>query len=192
MLLACGSAMVSSAVAAPRVETVRLSSGAHSSAVVTLSFDHGVPYGDVSKLLLAAGPSGERLYCDKYYQFYDKGEFVVQHQCGGSTTPWGFHIGANLRPTVVGSVNETGMEWTKNGVTQGKMAPHPGTPADYQYHGTFNPTPDGTAVTYSDHFLYRHNIGSGGNADLHIFGSFVVTGNPPPPPPPECRPGRPC
>lgn len=135
------------------------------------------------------GPTGNRLLCNNFYRWSDaNGVFTLQHQCRGTTAPWGFWLSSGLASHVVGLVTETGMNWRRNGVQQPRMAPHT-VGATYTFHGTFSNSPDGTSISYDDHFRFRHNIGPGGNADLHVFGSFVLTGTPPAP---SCQPGSPC
>lgn len=149
----------------------------------------GAPARPAGDAVTAAGPSGQRLLCNNFYRWSDtNGVFTLQHQCRGTTAPWGFWLSSYLASHAVGLVTETGMTWKKNGVQQPKMAPHTVVPT-YTFHGTFSNSPDGTAISYEDHFRFRHNIGPGGSIDLRIFGSFVLTGTPPGQP---CQPGQPC
>jgi len=135
---------------------------------------------------LNAGPSGAQLQCDRAYLWSDtNGTFSLQRKCGTSKAPWGWRLSAALRPAVVGNLNESGLTWTRNGTAMPSMAGHV-VPPDYQFHGTFNPAKAGNSISYSDYVRFRHNIGGGGNATIHLFGSFTLTNNPP------CQPGNPC
>jgi hypothetical protein len=125
----------------------------------------------------AAGPEGEVLLCDKFYAFADDaGEFTLQHQCGGNTAPWGYRIAGPLRAIAVTPVTEQGLDWTRNGVRQPRMSPHV-EGADYIFHGTFPNSPDGTAITYEDHYSYRHGMDGGGDVNISVKGEFTLTGN---------------
>jgi hypothetical protein len=120
----------------------------------------------------AAGPSGGAfLVCNQLHSFADtNGTYTFQHACGGTTGPWGYLLSTYLCTTVNSPVSETGMSWTRNGAAQPRQAPHPGMGCRYQFHGNYNPEHDFDSITYSDDFLFT--VDGGGNADLHINGSF--------------------
>ena len=120
----------------------------------------------------AAAPSGALIHCDNYYSFSDaNGTFHIQHACGSSTAPWGYDISPAICSYVVAPVTESGMNWTRNGVTQPRQAPHV-VGCTYTSHGTFNPGRDYDKITYSDHFTLP------GLGDLDIHGSFTLLGSP--------------
>jgi hypothetical protein len=74
-----------------------------------------------------AAPVGQLLRCNHGYSFADNnGTYTIQHACGGSTGPWGFHILPFWCSESVAPVNEHGMSWARNGVGQARQAPHPG------------------------------------------------------------------
>lgn len=129
-------------------------------------------------------PNGELLLCDQYYAFSDaNGTYTIQRACTSSSAPWSFRLSPALQAGVVGTVNEAGMTWKKNGITQPRMAPHPVAPPDYRFHGTYSNVPAGSRVSYNDVLTWRF---SNGNAKLTIYGNFTLTGNRP------CQPGGPC
>lgn len=162
---------------------------------LSLTLSHPVTKAEAEKIAAVAdravtageGPAGERLLCNNTYRWSDSnGTFTLQHSCTGTTAPWGFKIAGSLQPFVAGPITETGMTWVRNGVTQPRMAPHVVSDPNYQFHGTFSGSPNGTKIGYDDHFRFRHSIGPGGNADIRIWGTFTLTGDAP------CRPGYPC
>lgn len=119
-----------------------------------------------------SAPSNALIHCNKSYSFSDSnGTYTIQHACYGSTAPWGFRIKSTLCAIATSAVSETGMSWTRNGVTQPTQALHPGYPCDYTFHGTYNPARGNDRLTYSDHFTFSI---PNGHADLHIYGSFTV------------------
>jgi hypothetical protein len=124
-----------------------------------------------------SGPSGAFLYCNTFYPFSDHdGTFTFQHNCGGTTGPWGYKISSAVCALAVSDVDETGMSWTRNGMVQGRQAPH-AVSCSYQFHGTFNPDNDYDFVTYSDNFSFTIEVdGQTGTADLSITGSFTSAG----------------
>jgi hypothetical protein len=130
----------------------------------------------------AAGPDGAQLYCDNAYSFSDPdGTFTFQHSCGGSTGPWGYQLNDGVCSLIPGGINgdvaETGMMWTRNGVTQGMQAPHPLGFCGRTFHGTFNPDQDNDNITYKDTFNFTIEVdGETGPADVQISGNFTSLG----------------
>ena len=120
--------------------------------------------------------SGARRRCGRREPRSQAGEFTLQHQCGSTTAPWGYQIAPQLRAIAITPVTEQGVDWTRNGVKQSRLSPHVEA-ADYIFHGTFPGSPDGTTITYSDHYAFRHGAGGGGNVDISIKGAFTLTGN---------------
>jgi hypothetical protein len=71
------------------------------------------------------------------------------------------------------------MNWTRNGVRQGRQAAHV-EPCNYQFHGSYNPGRDGDRITYSDVLTFRVSVnGTPGTATLSIRGDFTLSGSPP-------------
>jgi len=44
--------------------------------------------------------------------------------------------------------------------------------AAYQFHGTMKPVPIGSILDYQDVYTFRHNVGSGGTAQVVWAGSL--------------------
>ncbi len=175
---------------------VTITQGSSTEATTTtlkLSF----PHGDRTRLtkavgsLLHSGGTGQptvspdvsvdaQLNCNQEYKFTDPdGSFTYQHRCGGSTSPWGFQISPEVRAIIVGPVDEHGIVWELNGTPQGDQASHT-VPADYPFHGTFNPLRDGDHITYIDHYTFTVEIdGQTGEADLTVDGQIHQLGVPP-------------
>lgn len=105
--------------------------------IVTVSVSSADAPTRTASTVRAAGPEGEILLCDRLYAFGDRaGEFTLQHQCGGNTAPWGYRIADPLKAIALSPVSEQGVDWSRNGVRQPRMAPHVEA-ADYIFHGTF-------------------------------------------------------
>ncbi|WIB60644.1 hypothetical protein DEJ13_02105 [Curtobacterium sp. MCLR17_007] len=122
-----------------------------------------------------AGPQGAKLLCNKFYKFSDANlSYTVQHQCGGSTVPWGIKLSPADCATVVGDVVEAPQHWTKNGATQKAQSGHT-EECVYQFHGNYSGSPDGTHIAYSG--LYTWRVKGNGTATLQVYGSFTATGN---------------
>lgn len=136
---------------------------------------------------LTSGPSGGvNLRCNYYYRWSDgNGTFTLQHACGGTTAPWSFKISSALQAIAASTVRESGMAWSKNGVSMPRQAPHV-VAANYLFHGTYDPAPDGSHILYQDTFSFRHNVGGGGDALVSINGDFRLTAIRP------CGNGGPC
>ncbi len=135
---------------------------------------------------MAAGPSGAYLDCNRAYAWSDvNGTFSLQRACFTGTAPWGYRLSPYIQGIVAGLVSELGLSWVRNGEPMSRMAPHT-VPASYIFHGTFNPARAGDRIVYNDYFNFRHNLGQGGSAQIHIFGTFHLTNNKP------CGSGGPC
>lgn len=166
LLVAAATTMGSPAIAA-----TQQSRGGYEIATITVTSAHAAP-----SVVEVAGPTGENLLCDKFYGFADEGgQFTLQHRCGGNTVPWGYRIAEPLRAIAVTPVTERGVDWTKNGVVQTRLSPHTEA-ADYFFHGTFPDSPDGTTITYTDRYSFRHNVSGGGEVNIDIKGAFTATG----------------
>jgi hypothetical protein len=88
---------------------------------------------------------------------------TYQHSCTGTTSPWGVKLTASAQAlSANGLVSETGMAWLRNGIVQGTQAPHPGYPAGYQFHGTFNPVHANDLIHCSDSFTFTTSAGGVG------------------------------
>lgn len=118
-----------------------------------------------------------QVFCDESYSFSDSnGTFSVQRRCGIAAAPWSWRMSYALQKICVnGTVKESGLKWTKNGVTQPKMSPHAGVICGYYFHGTFR-VHKGDRVTYNDTVTFRHNLGSGGNATVRFDGRLKFRG----------------
>lgn len=153
---------------------------------VTYTFDRPVDAAKIRRVAPAAGPvassvsalgmpNGAVIACNRFYSFSDTlGTYTLQHACGGTATPWSFRLSGTVQATVVGTVNEPGMQWWVNGVPRPRQAAHPAVSPSYLYHGTYSSTRAGHGVAYADSFSYRHNIGSGGSATVRISGRFTL------------------
>lgn len=126
----------------------------------------------------ARTPGYHAIYCNSSYAFVDAdGRFSVQRQCGSRLVPWGYRFSSALQSICVNyTVDESGMRWWKDLYRQPNNAPHPNYGCGYQFHGTLNPVPVGSLVKYEDDFTFRHNVGGGGNASLHITGKLEFLG----------------
>lgn len=133
----------------------------------------------VTGLLLAEQPN-VTIHCNNFTYFDDdNGRYTIQHQCGGNTAPWGFKIAASRCAIAVSLVAEEGMNWTRNGLRQGRQASHLEA-CDYQFHGNYNPARDGDHITYSDVLTFKVNVGgTPGTATLNVRGDFTLSGLPP-------------
>ncbi len=119
-----------------------------------------------------AGPQGATIYCNRVASYSDSnGTFTIQHQCGGTTAPWGYTLSSGVCSGATTSVYEARMMWALNGTTQGTQSPHT-VPCGYQLHGNFNPARDNSHIAYSDVMTWNR-----GNAHLQvqIYGSFVLS-----------------
>lgn len=61
-------------------------------------------------------------------------------------------------------------------MVQKQLAPHVEA-ADYFFHGTFPDSPDGTVITYTDHYSFRHDVNGGGEVNIDVKGAFTATGD---------------
>ena len=48
---------------------------------------------------------------------------------------------------------------------------------DTFFHGTFPDSPDGTVISCTDHYSFRHDVSGGGEVDIDVKGTFTATGN---------------
>jgi hypothetical protein len=87
---------------------------------------------------------------------------------------WFFRLSPALQATVVGTVDERGVSWWRNGVEQPRNASHPGIPGDYLLHGTLLKVWNGDAVDYQDYLSWRHNVGTGGRIAVVFAGSVAL------------------
>jgi hypothetical protein len=104
------------------------------------------------------------------------GRLALDYRC--ELTPkrvwWSYKLSTAIQSIVVGTVQEMGLRWWKDGVSQPQNAPH-SEGAAYNFHGTMNPTPIGSLLDYQDVFTFRHNVGSGGTAQVVFAGSVLTT-----------------
>lgn len=54
------------------------------------------------------------------------GTFNIRYDCysGYGILPWGFKLSPAVQAIVVGNVNEDGLRWWRDGVSQAKNSPH--------------------------------------------------------------------
>lgn len=123
----------------------------------------------------ASSPSNVYIFCSKAYAFADSnGTYNIQHACQTTTAPWGFRIAPSLCAIATSYVTESGMRWTRNGVTQPTQAPHV-VACSYVFHGTYNPGRGDDHISYGDGFTFAVK---GGTASLSIHGNFILTDTP--------------
>jgi hypothetical protein len=159
--------------------TLRFPQGAPSSSAIDALRTNSTASGAVTAA--GPGPQGAWLYCNTFYSFSTvDATWSFQHQCGGKTGPWGIDLAAKWCAVAIGVAAEQGMDWTYNGVKQGRQAPH-AQGCIYQFHGTYNPDYDYDWITYSDTFQLPVNIGGrAGVATFYTTGSFTSSGQTPP------------
>ena len=171
--------------------TAHFGPGSHQETHLTLKFD-AVPSRDeiqeVEKLLsepqapmvdVASSSSSDgfaNLNCNLSYGWLDSnGYYSLQHSCRSSTAPWGYRLSGPVQKIISGTVSESGMKWTRNGVNMGKQSPHLSRPKNYQFHGTYNPVKKNDKISYTDSFTFRHNVDSGGTGVVKINGKWRFT-----------------
>lgn len=115
------------------------------------------------------------IHCNQFYALVNShGRFTVQRECGVRAAPWSYKLSAGMRDLCTSYVAETGLQWTKNGVSQPANASHL-VPDNYLFHGTFrghSGVGAGDDVRYWDYFSCRHSIAGGGDVLLKIFGTL--------------------
>lgn len=101
------------------------------------------------------------------------GTMTIQHKCKGTTTAWGYKNSIAACLLVSGSMHESGMSWSRNGVAKPRQASHD-VGCGYTFHGTFNPAYDDDRITYSDTFTFKTKLG--GSGKLEVKGDFIFMG----------------
>lgn len=144
--------------------------------VVSSQTSEGTLVSPAGASTLAAGPAGSSLLCNKTYLWTDSnGVFSLRHGCGTQTTPWGYRLSSANCGAATSTVSEAGRSWALQGSSRPRQAPHVAA-CSYQFHGTFNPSPDGGHISYADTFTWR--VANNGTATLQIHGTFTTTGSP--------------
>lgn len=97
--------------------------------------------------------SHPQLYCSHdMYTYADS--WTTDHlrnNCRYSVVNWDFRLSSSSQASTQGApVSESGARWWKNNKEMPKNAAHPAEPADYLFHGTFNPTANKDVVSYYD------------------------------------------
>jgi hypothetical protein len=124
---------------------------------------------------VAASDGYADIYCDTYNAFVDgDGTYSVQRACGVNKAPWGWQMSPQIQDICVDPAVEDGMQWTVNGVTKPRQAPHAAT-CGYQFHGTYTVS-RGDKLTYADRIEFEHNVGGGGYAYIDISGRLQFRG----------------
>ena len=135
------------------------------------------------------GPAAANLQCNRFYSYSDfDGSYTIQRACASQYAPWGLKLSAYWQSHVVGLVNERGLDWKLNGANRPRQAPHPGTSANYTFHGTYSGIRDRYNVSYQDLISFRHNLGPGGEAAITFYGDHTFLGEDGS----TCQPGKPC
>lgn len=152
---------------------------------LALTFDSAVEKSEADNIRnkFSAEPAvlalaSDRLTCGKHLDRSDSnGSWTLQYQCFPeyAVLNWGYRLSAQNQASVVGTVNERGLSWWRNGAKQPQNAPHPAFPANYLFHGTMKKVWNGDTIDYQDYLTWRHNIGPGGTAAVTFAGS-VGTG----------------
>jgi hypothetical protein len=107
-----------------------------------------------------------------FSQSDDNGTMDLQYQCAYGVTNWGYQLSPQLQSIITGPVHEDGLSWTRNGTAQSQNSPHD-EPADYQFHGTLNPTHNNDEISYWDHYAFPVKVnGETGRGDLDVTGEF--------------------
>ncbi len=177
------------ASSAPTSITVSSSAGSAYSSRLTVSFPAGSV--NTSKLntirsLLATSqkpatvspPVNATISClhGTYYFPDSNGTFTVQNSCLFMTFPWGYKLSSALQSLIISPVDELGMGSRLNGVPRPLQSPHPNESPDHQFHGTFNPVPLFSSLSYSDQFNFTIDInGIAGSANEIISGTLYST-----------------
>lgn len=133
----------------------------------------GKPPSVVTRELPGHGGSPAPVTCNHHHDWTDSdGHFGYQHSCEGTTAPWTWQISAKVQAIIVGSVNETGMTWTRNGKLMPQQAPHV-EGKNYVFHGTFNPLHNKDVLSFNDTFNFKVNVGGQeGSGQIIIWGNI--------------------
>jgi hypothetical protein len=126
---------------------------------------------------LAATTSRPPLGCGNQRVNTDSnGRFTIDYRCDLSPKrlQWSYKLSTAVQGIVVGTVNEQGARWWKDGASMLQNVPHV-VGAAYTFHGTFNPVAIGSNVDYQDYMSFRHNVGPGGTASVTWAGSALTT-----------------
>jgi hypothetical protein len=131
------------------------------------------------------------LYCSHAYSFalslnlpplpVDIGTLSILHNCGATTTNWGWHFSRALcllalEPPDGKNMTEKGLAWTRNGKKQSPQSGH-FEGCFYQFHGTFNPDHDNDKITFSDTYTFQLELpGRVYVVNINIYGNFVSLG----------------
>lgn len=113
--------------------------------------------------------------CNKSYAWSDPdGIFSFQWPCGSHAAPWGYRILPTIQRMIAGLVNEQGMIWSVNGKRMTQQAGH-ARPADYQFHGTFNPVGRFAAIDYTDTLSFGVRVGTAvGHGRIRAYGRLAL------------------
>jgi RHS repeat-associated protein len=121
-----------------------------------------------------SGSSNQVLAPYTEYEFADEnGRFFAEYYPVHAQIRWWFYLASDLVETVAGTVSESGLFYTVNGVDQAMNAEHPAEPPDYMFHGTMSGVPHQAVVEYLDYFAWNYeNLGP---VDVSIFGVLLTS-----------------
>jgi hypothetical protein len=121
-------------------------------------------------------PYVERLPCQTHkVRLDDNGTINLQYSCypTKAAIAWSYNLSGTAQTTVVGPINERGMEWWQNSTFRNRGKPHV-VPPDYLLHGTIVPVWNGDIIDYQDVISWQHNIGPGGKIVIVFAGSVQL------------------
>ena len=86
------------------------------------------------------------------YKFSNNyGTFNLRFNCPYNNSNWSFQLSGYSQSLTEGEpVNESGLQWTRNGAARPQNSPHAGYAANYQFHGTLTPTYKQDIISFSD------------------------------------------
>jgi hypothetical protein len=164
--------------------TFTVPTGPRATATVNITFDRPISSAAAAEIRedTAAAPAGqattvEHITCGQEIVRSDtQGGASLRYECYPlyAVLNWFFRLSPALQATVVGTVDEQGASWWRNGVEQPRNGQHLGIPADYLMHGSLLKVWNGDVVDYQDYISWQHNIGPGGRTAVVFAGSLAL------------------
>jgi hypothetical protein len=164
--------------------TFTVPTGLRATATVDITFDRPISAAAAAEIRedTAAVPAGqattvEHITCGQEIVRSDtQGGASLRYECHPlyGVLNWFFRLSPALQATVVGTVDERGVSWWRNGVEQPQNGQHLGIPADYLMHGSLLKVWNGDVVDYQDYVSWQHNIGTGGRIAVVFAGSVAL------------------